>query len=269
RIKQQSRTAGGGGIPTGIWRDGLCDCCRFGPFHIHFWNSLCFKPFLIGQILTRMKMTWLGYQMHDGNNGNNLNDSRIVTDERWKNTFRNIAIITVLFYGMLALTSTPAPDPNLDGGDMGEIQSTYDQLSDVDKVKFTINSWMSTIFGLYIFYILIQLRATLRQVYSIPEESCLCWYQLGVCGSNSREGVCGSGGNDSKICTAGVPVGWEDICCAIWCQLCIVGQMARHTVDYQEKRAVCCNNVGVEDWDDDEAYEGAEAGVGEGSVLVV
>jgi hypothetical protein len=46
--------------------------------------------------------------------------------------------------------------------------------------------------------------------------------------------------------------------------------MARHTVDYGERRAACCSGSGVSDWDDDEAYEGVESGhVGEGSVLVV
>jgi hypothetical protein len=58
--------------------------------------------------------------------------------------------------------------------------------------------------------------------------------------------------------------------CVIWCQFCILGQMARHTLDYGERKAVCCNAVGVSDWEDDEAYKGVESGhVGEGSVLVV
>ena len=110
----------------------------------------------------------------------------------------------------------------------------------------------------------------MRHVYSIPEESCLFWYKLlGLFGTNPREGLCGSGSGESSVCTAGVPVGWEDICCALWCQLCSVSQMARHTVDYEEKSAVCCNSTGVFGWDDDEAYEDAEAGVGEGSILVV
>jgi len=125
----------------------------------------------------------------------------------------------------------------------------------------------------------------MRHVYSIPEESCLCLYKLGLFGNDPREGVCGpsSGGcgccpstgdgddgNSRWWCTSGVPVGWEDVCCAIWCQFCVLGQMARHTVDYGERKAACCSVSGVSDWDDDEAYEGVESGhVGEGSVLVV
>ena len=254
------------GNPTGIWRDGLCDCCNYGPFHPHLWMSLCFRPFIIGQILTRMKMTWVGQRTVTtpiGNN-NNINDSRMEIDERWKYTFRNVAIVTLLFYGITLLSATPDDDVN-------------NQLSEVDKMKFTVNSWITSLFGIYIFYIMIQLRATIRYVYSIPEESCLFWYQLGICGNNPREGICGSGRSSSsssssnKCCTSGVPIGWEDICCALWCQFCIVGQMARHTANYGEKKAAICNTTGVHNWDEDEAYVGLEEGghAGEGSVLIV
>lgn len=268
KSKHQGNGGVAHGIPTGIWRDGLCDCCRFGPFHPHFLCALCFKPCLLGQIMTRMKMTWLGKRTRDGSSDNE-NDSRIEVDhQRWKNTFRNIAIVTLVFYGIQLLTATPQlEDEKASGGDQQPLDKSvyYDQLSEVDKARYTVNSWISTLFAFYLIYIMIQLRATLRHVYSIPEESCLGLYQLG-CGSNPREGICGG----SNICTAGVPIGWEDICCSIWCQLCILGQMARHTVDYDEKGAVCCNTTGVMDWEDDEAYEGIEDGhVGEGSVLVV
>lgn len=40
------------------------------------------------------------------------------------------------------------------------------------------------------------------------------------------------------------------------------GSMARHTADYGEKHGFCFNDVGVWDWDEDEAYEGVEAVVG-------
>jgi Cys-rich protein (TIGR01571 family) len=56
-------TGGGGGghsIPTGRWRDELCDCCNLGCCHavfcLGFWCRLC----LLGQVLTRNKLTWIG-----------------------------------------------------------------------------------------------------------------------------------------------------------------------------------------------------------------
>mmetsp|Transcript_36848 Transcript_36848/g.88879 ORF Transcript_36848/g.88879 Transcript_36848/m.88879 type:complete len:345 (+) Transcript_36848:195-1229(+) len=251
--------SGRSGIPTGIWRDGLCDCCRFGPCHPHFLCALWFQPLLLGQVLTRMKMTWLGQRA--------VATSATSQDGRWRYTFRNIVLLIVLFYGIMPLI-TPTPDLEEFPVDSDSPAATYDDLSDTDKVKYNIQKMLSAVFGAYFFYLMIRLRATIRQAYSIPEESCLCLYRLGC---DSQEGVLGGFCGDSEACCSdAVPIGWEDICCAIWCQLCTVAQMARHTADYEEKRAVCCNAVGVGDWEDDEAYEGVETGrVGEGSVLVV
>ena len=45
-VDYKQRGDGGGGgsssstIPTGIWRDGLCDCCAYGPCHVHFYMTL-------------------------------------------------------------------------------------------------------------------------------------------------------------------------------------------------------------------------------------
>jgi Cys-rich protein (TIGR01571 family) len=52
--------SGGGGhsIPTGHWRDGLCDCCTFGICYpvlcLGIWCRMC----LLGQVLTRNKLNW-------------------------------------------------------------------------------------------------------------------------------------------------------------------------------------------------------------------
>ena len=244
-----------GSIPTGQWRDGLCDCFRFGCCHPQFCNSWCFMPFIIGQILTRMKMTWLGRRT-------------IMSDESWRETFRNLAAATVVYCILLMLTSTaPEVEEVFDDDRFQHPRYIVHPLTGIESVKHSLNGLVRTGFGLYIIYLLVQLRAAIRHTYSIPEKNCLCMYSLGL-GSNERDGVCG-GESNSGLCTAGVPVGWEDICCAICCQLCIVGQMARHTTNYQSKKAVCCNSTGVSEWDDDEAYEGVETQVGEGSVFVV
>jgi hypothetical protein len=258
-----SHNRGGGirgedSIPTGVWRDSLCDCCKFGPCHPSLLNAWFCRPILIAQILTRMKMTWLGQRTHFRNSNTNLNDSRTEIDQRWRNTFRNIVFISVLF---CVVVTVLVPAPQLDPAD----PDAYNALSDSEKMKYSINSWLSALFGFYFFYLMVQLRATLRYVYSIPEESCLCMY----CGSNPRDGICGSGDGSSKLCSAGVPVGWEDVCCAIFCPMCVTSQMARHTVDYDYRRATCCSRAGVSSFMDDEAYEGIENGVGEGSILVV
>lgn len=258
-------------IPVGAWRDSLWNCCAFGPCHPHFLNGWFCRSLLIGQLLTRMKMTWLGRrEVVEGS----VNDSRASVDEGWRSTFRTLVILTVSFYVLMGVTTTPQTmDPGFSVVDDKEQQQqqpeylTYDDLSDIDKIKYTLNGWISTAFSLYIIYILAKLRATMRRTYSIPEESCLCCYQLGICGNNPREGMqcCGrSIGNDDDI-----PIGWEDVCCSIWCPMCITAQMARHTVDYRERRGACCNDVGVYGWDEDDAYVGLEGGVGEGALLAV
>eukprot|EP00956_Cyclotella_meneghiniana_P002035 scaffold2256_cov73-Cyclotella_meneghiniana.AAC.4 len=62
-------------IPIGVWRDDLCNCCAHGPCHPAFLNGWFCRSILIGQLLTRMKMTWLG-QRFDTMERNNVNDSR-------------------------------------------------------------------------------------------------------------------------------------------------------------------------------------------------
>lgn len=47
-------------IPIGRWRDGLCDCCQLGCCHpllcLTYWCRFC----ALGQLLTRMNLTWRG-----------------------------------------------------------------------------------------------------------------------------------------------------------------------------------------------------------------
>eukprot|EP00977_Amphora_coffeiformis_P016256 scaffold4976_cov161-Amphora_coffeaeformis.AAC.2 len=50
-------TTGGHNIPTGRWRDDLCDCLNNPTLCCFTW--LC-TPVILGQILTRNKMDWFG-----------------------------------------------------------------------------------------------------------------------------------------------------------------------------------------------------------------
>jgi hypothetical protein len=306
RRGRRRRSRGGTGrddgqeaIPRGIWRDGLCDCFRHGPFHPHFILSLFFRPLLLGQLLTRMRMTYVGRRgalphRYDPN------DSRIedANDDRWRYAIRDVLLITGMYVALAFVTSPSSSvandrhdddeyDENVDddGGDGTTSSSSW---GGIDGFKYAINSLASVAYVMYTVHVTSQLRAVMRRAYSIPEEQCLCVYELCPGGGNDdpRQGICGSGGGGSRddedendignggrwCASSGVPVGWEDVCCSIWCQTCVLGQMARHTVDYDGRDAAWCNATGVSDWDDEEAYyyAGAEYGrVGEGSVLVV
>ena len=94
-------------------------------------------------------MTWLG-QRFDTMERNNVNDSRVVVHEPWKNTFRILVVITVSFFVMMAVTSTPQTmDPTMvstmDTKKTDDEQFeyiTYNDLSNTDKVKYTLNGWI-------------------------------------------------------------------------------------------------------------------------------
>ena len=219
-------------------------------------------------------MTWLG-QRDDSmlETPPNPNDSRISIQESWKKTFRNIVILTVGLYILMGVTTTPQTmDPRMSTWQTEQDTNpymTYNDLSNTDKIKYTLNGWISTLFSLYIIYIIAKLRSTMRHTYSIPETSCLCCYQIGICGNHTRDGIQICGRSVGSIDGSSIPLGWEDVCCSLWCPMCVSAQMARHTVDYHQNQASCCNCVGVHGWDEDDAYVGLEGGVGEGAVLIV
>lgn len=45
-------------IPVGRWKDSLCDCCRFGCCHPVCCNAYFCQLLLLGQVMTRLKLTW-------------------------------------------------------------------------------------------------------------------------------------------------------------------------------------------------------------------
>ena len=243
------RSGGEAGIPTGMWRDSFLDCCRFGCCHPSFCCAFC-KPFFVAQLLTRMKMTWLGQRTHLGDGTQ--------TDQRWKSTFLNIFLVLAI-YGVLQSFLTPKVSINLDATNIDDAIVVPES----DGLMGSLSSGLNGLLGFYILYLVVQLRATMRHVYSIPEENCLCLYG----GSDPSDGICGA--DNSYYCTSGVPVGWDDVVCSVCCPLCVTCQMARHTVDYEYRRAECCSTVGASKYVDDEAYAKIASGVGEGTALIV
>jgi len=69
----------------------------------------------------------------------------------------------------------------------------------------------SLFFFVWSVYALCKTRQSVRQQYSIPEEQC---------------------------------VGCEDLCCSLWCTCCSLGQMARHTGEYETYPGTCCSSTG-------------------------
>jgi Cys-rich protein (TIGR01571 family) len=82
-------------------------------------------------------------------------------------------------------------------------------------IGFNIIYAISFVLNVYIVFVIVKARYHMRRVYNIPESS-----------------GC---------------IGCEDCCCAFWCTCCVVGQMARHTVDYTKYHPACCTDEGVDE----------------------
>lgn len=183
-------------IPRGHWRDGLCDCCSYGPFHPHLWNAWCCPLILMGQVLTRMNMSWLGER-------NSPNSS---------STFTRLVWLVVIYIAVNILFSPPSPVAHVigEGEDIGVevIQPP------INPITYGIYQAVNFAYGLYALIILVKLRAAIRERYSLPNQT--------HCGDLA-----------------------EDVCCSLCCACCTNAQLARHTADYNERRAVCCSNTGL------------------------
>ena len=71
---------------------------------------------------------------------------------------------------------------------------------------------MDLILLVYVLYIVTITRRQLRREYNIPELRCK---------------------------------GFEDCCLSVFCTCCTIGQMGRHTADYETYRAYCCSDTGL------------------------
>jgi Cys-rich protein (TIGR01571 family) len=71
---------------------------------------------------------------------------------------------------------------------------------------------MDVILLVYVLYIVTITRRQVRREYNIPELRCK---------------------------------GFEDCCMSVFCTCCIIGQMGRHTADYETYRAYCCSDTGL------------------------
>jgi len=54
-------------IPTGRWRNDVCDCCEVAHTGI-FWQGCCCNPLLLGQVMTRNKLNTFGVPSHSYQN---------------------------------------------------------------------------------------------------------------------------------------------------------------------------------------------------------
>lgn len=128
--------------PTGRWKDQLCGCCNEGLCHPSLCCS-CFCGFIaMGQIMSRMQLTWLGGPG---------------PLERTRQTFLVIIMLTLAYLIF----------------DIGINILTFQYKSSEIPLYVHYITWIGiSVFGIWFTIALCRTRKTVRERYQIPEHSC-------------------------------------------------------------------------------------------------
>ena len=153
---------------------------------------------LLGQIQSRLNLTWLG--------GSKSASNRMSTCITWLSvSIASYIIISILTFIQVALAGKKIADEET-GHDTLEMQAEL-------AVVNAATSAFSMGFAVLSVIALARTRKKIRHKYSIQEG-----------------GAC---------------VGCEDVCLSLWCSCCAVGQMARHTADYEKYPGSWCSETGL------------------------
>lgn len=183
-------------VPVGHWRDGVCDIFTYGCCHVLLWNSIFCVPVTVAQVMTRMKLSWLG---KPGNAAETAGTFRIIASMVMSYFVLDRLLGLYIFGDIFLFWSPDYPDQ-------------FDE-------SVIVCVWLRRLLfcAYFLFghvYILMNVRAYIREKYAIPEQY-------------------------------GCPSGCEDACCSCFCSWCTVAQIARHTTDYDTYRATCCSETGL------------------------
>lgn len=128
--------------PIGSWKDGLFGFFNAGFFHPSLWCALCCTQIAMGQVISRMQLTWLG------------EPGTLFA------TSRSFVVIVVLMFAYIiystCLELAAAPY------EIGQVPSVISTLRFVGNIFFT--AWAV--------YSLCRTRQNVRARYQIPEERC-------------------------------------------------------------------------------------------------
>lgn len=202
------------------WRDGFFECFKFGFFHpmccLAFWCVPC----VLGQVMTRAKLTLLG-------NPRTTSSSNHQQQPTFWTPFKFLFALTALYIFIRGATQTVInytvdDDDDDDQGNNDRTNST--QSGDDDDDDDSYPAWADAIlffrflifcaFSIFTLVLMIKTRRHLRHKDHIPAENC------------------------GKM---------EDCCVSFWCPWCTVCHMARHTANYNQVEARCCTDTGLPD----------------------
>jgi len=135
----------------GRWRDGLCDCFRLGFCHPSILNSMFCPLIMLGQIMTRMKLNWLGQPS--------------TQQSEWERTFRTLVYILIAIIVFNLLFGPPPPVTNSDG---------YVTIIETrPSVVVSLFNIANVVFGMFCLWLTCRVRGNVRSKYNIPESKCL------------------------------------------------------------------------------------------------
>jgi Cys-rich protein (TIGR01571 family) len=147
----------------GHWKDDLIACCGLGCCHPTLWMAWCCPMILLGQIMTRLKLTWTAQP--DG--------SRAQT----ASTFRILCCLWMLWLGLRFLPNYMTIEFLDENGD----------LDAKGGVLFLIFSSLVMALSILFFVLVCKTRRHIREKYQIPEqqchgcEDCCCTYWCSCC----------------------------------------------------------------------------------------
>ena len=142
-------------VPTGRWRDGLCDCFRFGCCHPQCCLTFWCNPCALGQVLTRLKLNWCAAsrQVQDGMSAFKI--------------YFAIYVVYLVATWVLAIIIGQFRDEDNEDNDWN-YEGDPDWLIGIRILRVLIDLALF----LTIFFVTMKLRRYIRDKYRIPAETC-------------------------------------------------------------------------------------------------
>ena len=159
----------------GKWKDGLFSCFRHGIFHPTVWNAWLCPQILLGQMLTRMKMTWLANPQ---------------SKSSFRSTFRKVMVILIFYSLYDTLVAPPLLEVSVD--ENGDFTLTQNEYPFWHQAVYILFSLPMTIYGLVV---VVRLRSAIRAKYGIPtgclgaaeDFCCVCFCNCCVLSQMARQ----------------------------------------------------------------------------------
>jgi len=150
--------------PTGIWKDGLCDCFMYGICHPSCLCACFVNPIAMAQIMTRMRLNFLGLRG---------------AAPKSKNAFLVVLVVYIVFLylpstGTLISIQDSNKDPHHEPHDHhgGNPHSMIKNYTGEMSQSLKLLTAFSSLISIYFLVALSFTRNSVRNYYSIPGNYC-------------------------------------------------------------------------------------------------